>query len=118
MAQVLSSMCRGTMGHNPRDGVNYTIKLHFSFNTILWLSYITYLAMGAAEGIKEEGEAEGCTWPICAVRVLWVRLQASVRHILCLCNAHGGLGARQKVLRRKEKPKVLMAGMRCTRAVS
>ena len=72
---------------------------------------------GTAEGVEEEGEAEGSTRLICAARVLWVGLHMSVRHMLCLCNARGGLGARWKVLRRKGKPKVFMADMRCTQAV-
>ena len=57
-------------------------------------AYVMHVEVwGAAEGVEEEGEAEGSTQLICAARILWVRLKASVRCMLCLCNAHGGLGA-------------------------
>ena len=39
----------------------------------------TWESWGVEEGDKEEGEAEGSSWVICAARGLWVRLQVSVR---------------------------------------
>ena len=81
-------------------------------------AYVMHMEVwGTAEGVEEEGEAEGSTQLICAAHVLLVRLKASVRCMLCLCNAHGGLGAWQKMLRRKGKPRVFMADIHCTQAV-